>query len=323
MPDPTKATVSATQMSALLGVSTYLTKWMLYMEFTGQAQRDDTSSRMDWGKKMQPIILEQVANDQKLVVTPNGDDSYIRRGLLGCTRDATIWCPNRGPGALEIKCVFDYAVWMQKWGGGNNVPREYEIQLQQQMYVGEGEVGGLRPDGEGYIVLNDGKIKSYEWGLIAVWVCADLYYFERAPIYDLWNHFDHEATEFLSQVNGLNPPPKPFGNPIELRYLSELLPVNHGIGPLDLSGDYNHVKTSSDAAMYKDYKEQESGYKTSAEAIKTRLLAIAGQHSKVLLPCGVEVKISKAGKTGKKVEVYVPEYPTAPPPAPDTGALIG
>src|SRR6202030_4173403 len=124
---------------------------------------------MSWGTKLQPLIIEQVAQERGLEVIPN-DDTYVRRGLLGCTRDATIIAPGIGPGALEIKCVFDYRVWMQKWNGGKSVPREVEIQLQQQMYVGAATENVRTHMGD--------PLSSYKWGLIAVWVCADLYYFE-------------------------------------------------------------------------------------------------------------------------------------------------
>src|SRR6202030_946823 len=124
----------------------YLTKFMLYHKFAnGENIEKPADERMNWGKLMQPIIIKQVAQERGLEVIPNMDgatglDTYVRRGLLGCTRDATIIAPGIGPGALEIKCVFDYRVWMQKWNGGKTVPREVEIQLQVQMMVGHGEL---------------------------------------------------------------------------------------------------------------------------------------------------------------------------------------
>ena len=33
--------------------------------------------------------------------------------------------------------MFDYATWMREWGGGSHVPPMHEIQLQQQMMVGD------------------------------------------------------------------------------------------------------------------------------------------------------------------------------------------
>src|SRR6202030_2608549 len=174
MPDPERKTLSATESPALFGASPYVTRWMLYQKFAnGENIEKPADERMNWGKLMQPIIIEQVARERGLEVIPN-NDTYVRRGLLGCTRDATIIAPGIGPGALKIKCVFDYRVWMTKWNGGKTVPREVEIQLQQQMFVGDGD-SNLTPE-----VIE--KATPYNWGLIAVWVCADLYYFERQPI---------------------------------------------------------------------------------------------------------------------------------------------
>ncbi len=154
MPDPTKHTISATESPALLNASPYLTRWMLWQRFAnGIEPTRETNSRMEWGQKLQPLIIQQVAQERNLEVFPN-QDTYARRGLLGCTRDAIILSPEHGPGALEIKCVFDYEQWGRKWDTGKTVPRDIEIQLQQQMLVG---------DDSG----------SFAWGLIVVWVCAN------------------------------------------------------------------------------------------------------------------------------------------------------
>src|SRR5215471_5226736 len=212
MPDPERLTISATEMPALFGASPYLTRWMLYRKF---AHGDDTEkagdSRMDWGKKMQPLIISEVSAERGLEVQPN-PDTYVRRGLLGCTRDATIIAPGVGPGALEIKCVFDHKIWMTKWDGGRTVPREYELQLQQQMFIGETNEEGT----------TDGGF-SYKWGLIAVWVCAEMFYFERRPIVDLWDEMHRKAIGFFSDVSKKREP-DPFGVNVELPLLRKLFP---------------------------------------------------------------------------------------------------
>src|SRR5712691_5672649 len=206
MPDPNKTTISATESPALLGASPHLTRWMLWQKFAnGIEPKREESSRMEWGKAMQPLIIKRVAQERKLEVFPNGE-TYVRRGLLGCTRDATIISPDHGPGALEIKCVFDYEQWGRKWKGGAEVPREIEIQLQQQMYVGTG--GTQKSDG------------SFKWGLIVVWVCADLYYFERVPIDALWGRLEDESEQFFESVKRKDEP-DPFGAAVELPLLMQ------------------------------------------------------------------------------------------------------
>jgi len=91
VPDPLRQTISATEAPGLWNVSPYVTRWMLWQKFAkGIALDSDENSRMKWGKLLQPLIIAQAAEELKLDVIPNADDTYIRRGLLGCTRDATI-----------------------------------------------------------------------------------------------------------------------------------------------------------------------------------------------------------------------------------------
>jgi hypothetical protein len=231
-------------------------------------------------------------------VIPN-PDTYVRRGLLGCTRDATIIAPGVGPGALEIKCVFDYRVWMQKWDGGKTVPREIELQIQQQMYVGEG-------DTENY-----NAVDPYQWGLIVVWVCADLYYFERKPVPELWTDLERRAIGFFSDVRS-NREPDPFGHSVELPLLNKLYPMQPG-NVLDLSADPDHVKTAEKVSLYDYLKSQATGFKDSVEKHRVELLAIAKDAEYVKLPCGVNFRVKRVGKAGRTIDAYIPETPTAAP----------
>jgi len=307
MPDPNRLTLSATESPALFGASRYLTRFMLYHKFANGENIDKPADeRMNWGKLMQPIIIEQVAKERGLEVIPN-PDLYVRRGLLGCTRDATIIAPGIGPGALEIKCVFDYRVWMQKWNGGKTVPRDVEIQLQQQMYCGCGE------NAEGGIEIAPGVREgrgAYKWGLIAVWVCADLYYFERQPIHELWTDLERRAISFFSDVK-YKREPDPFGAAVELPLLTKLFPTEPE-KVLDLSADPDHVKTSEKVSMYVHYKSEKTGAAANEEKHRVELLALAKDAERVLLPCGVSYRVKKSGR-GKTIDPYIPETPTPAP----------
>ena len=268
MPDPTKATISATQSPGLFGVSPYVTRWMLWQSFAKGVNIDSPAdSRMTWGTKLQPLIVAQAAEDLKLEVRPNDGDVYHRRGLLGCTRDATIICPDRGPGALETKCVFDYRTWMADWQGGKVAPRHYEIQLQQQMAVGD-------------------ETRAYEWGVLAVWVAGDVHYFERKPIVDLWKRLADEAGAFFESVN-TGTEPDPFSVPIEIEWLVKLLPTEAG-KIIDLSEDTAAEVHSLAVRAYRDAKEQENAGKRTAEPLRAKLLALARDAEKVKLPGRIE-----------------------------------
>jgi hypothetical protein len=287
MPDQTRQTISATESPALFNVSPYVTRWMLWQRFARGLELDSApDARMTWGKKLQPLIIAQAAEDLKLHVVPNADDTYHRRGPLGCTRDATIICPDRGPGALETKCVFDYRTWMADWGGGASVPKHNEIQLQQQMLVGD-ETDGIGSD-------------SYGWGVIAVWVAGDVHYFERRPIEKLWRELANEAERFFLEVRGRQEP-DPFGAPIELPWLTELFPVVVG-KEIDCSDD---AALTEAAIQYRGAKEQESAGARTAESLRAKLLAVARDAETVLLADGWRARIRPHGK-GKRIVVSEP-----------------
>lgn len=295
MPDPDRKSVSASQVAALFNVSSYRTRWMLWQMFShGLLDEQPESSRMKWGKVLQLPILEQVAREWKFEVHPN--EAYVRNGLLGCTRDAVIVAPDRGPGAVEVKCVFDYDVWGSKWGGGKNVPREHELQLQTQMLVGDGNT-------------------SYNWGLIVAWVCADVFYYERVPIPELWQRIEFEALSFFRSIENNNEP-DPFGATIEIPWMSTLFPVREG-SVLDLSAAYEHVKTAEDVQQYKFHAQLTTSNSNAAEELKAKLLAIAKDNNEVRLPCGVRYMVRKHGK-GKRVFPFIPDVPLPPPPVPES-----
>jgi hypothetical protein len=287
MPDPTRQTISATEASGLWNVSPYVTRWMLWQRFANGVDIDSAEdNRMSWGKRLQPLIIEQAAADLKLQVIPNEGDKYVSRGLLGCTRDATIICPDRGPGALETKCVFDYRTWMTTWNEGHAPPRYHEIQLQQQMLVGE---------------LDEG---NYDWGVIAAWVCGDLYYFEREPIHDLWDKLNTEAYRFFQSVHDRQEP-DPFGAPIEVEWLTKLLPIERG-KVVDLSADQDAAAAADVARAYAQAKENESAGRKVAEPLRAKLLALARDAEEVWLPGAIKVKIGGNEKS-KRLSVFIPE----------------
>lgn len=309
MPDIEKKTISATQSPALFGVSPYVTKWMLWHHFANGLDLDEPEhSRMSWGKKMQPLVLQQAAEELRLEVTPN--DDYCRRGLLGCTRDAIVVCPDRGPGALESKCVFDYSVWMSDWAGGKSPPRHVEIQLQQQMYVGDGKT-------------------PFQWGVIPVWVCGETHYFERKPIPDLWKQLESGAAEFFADVEAKREP-DPFGVPIELPWLASLLPTVKG-NVVDLRNEPDAEQWAEKVSLYDHLKEEASAQSKAAEKLRAEILAFAKDAEEIALPGGVKLRITTVNTaarvqnvkayTSKRLNIFVP-YDAPVSTKPKMGELL-
>lgn len=289
MPDPKRQTISATEMSGLLGVSPYLTKWMLYQRFAkGIEPASPDHNRLDWGTKMEPLLLEQAAADLRLeVVTnrqPDGSQIYLRRGLLGCSRDADIYDPQRGPGALESKCCFDFKILMQEWDGGKTPPRQHEIQLQQQMYVGDGE-------------------KPYEWGAIALWCGGDMTYFHRKPMPDLWETFEREAQRFFDDVIA-GREPEPFGSPIEVPLLKTIFdkPSGEIIDAVERLGEVEATKLAQRIVDAEYQRAQRLAAEKVEEKVKAELLGLIKDADEMELPQGIRVKVSRSQRAGYQVK---------------------
>jgi hypothetical protein len=273
MPDPQRKTISATQSPALFNASPYITRWMLYRFLKGDEIDPVESGRMSWGKKLQPLVLEQAGTDLKLEIRPNFDNQYVRAKLspLGATVDATIMCPDRGPGAIETKCVFDYAVWMREWNGGKNPPRHYELQLQQQLLVGDGE-------------------KSYQWGVIAAWLAGEIKYFERKLLPQVADTLHANAMEMMEDVKR-GAEPAPFGSELEIPLLTKLFPLVPA-KTLDLRMHGDGARWAQHATMLVDFTAQQNFYSKAADDAKAKLRALAKDNELVLLPHGVTLKQS-------------------------------
>jgi hypothetical protein len=271
MPDPQRKTISATQSAALYNASPYITPWMLYHFLRGADIESAATDRMSWGLKLQPLVLEQAQQDLKLDINANFSQRYVtaKTEPMGYTADALIWCPDRGPGAVEVKCVFDYGVWMREWDGGKTVPRHHELQLQHQLTVGDGD-------------------KSYAWGVIAVWICGEIKYYERARDDAVSGDLQHRCREFMITVERAKEP-DPFGSSAELPILAKLFPIVKG-SELDLRNDPAGPKWAQLAANLKSYKDQESFYSKAAKDAREHLLVMARDNEIVRLP-GATLKL--------------------------------
>lgn len=309
MPDPTRKTLSATEIPALFDASPYLTRWMLYKKFAdGENIETEADGRMTWGNKMQPLLLAQAAEDLRFEVHPN--ETYVSNGLIGCTRDAEIICPDRGPGALECKCCFDYTVWMRDWGGGKSPPKHNEIQLQVQMKVGDGK-------------------SPYQWGVLSCWVGGEQRYFQREPLPELWAEIDKEAARFFDDVANKREP-NPFGAPVEMLLLNRLYPVRAGQS-VDFTVHPRAADLAEQVRLMTYHAGERGGHEKAEKAIKAMLKAMMGEAEEATFLHGIKVRQkqqSRAGYTVKPtsftvIEAFVPEStPAAEPPTKGSKMLL-
>lgn len=298
MPDVERKSVSASQIAALFDTSPYLTRWMLWHYLAGTPQpADDADERMKMGTRMEPLLLELASEDLRIEVTR--DQHYVRNGVIGCTRDARIHDPQRGPGCLETKCCFDYRQWMNRWSGGKAPPIDLELQLQAQMLVGDGTT-------------------PFNWGVLMCWVGGERKYFEREPKLDLWEEMKASATALLASV-AAGVEPDPFGSVIELPLLKQLFPRVERV-TLDLSAEPTAQELAESAAQLNWAREQHSFFGKLTDQIKAQLIACAKDNDTIALPEGVFVEIkktpTKASVINRKagVTTYVTVYRREAPP---------
>lgn len=306
MPDPKRKTVSATEASQLLNRSPYGTRFTLYNRFTGRTSEADQKvhSRMTWGLLMQPLIADEFAKAfPHIKLRGFKSRPYIRRDVLGYTGDLIGNSPELGGwGSVEIKCVFDYQVWMRDWNGGDNPPEHYETQLQTQMRVGTG------------------RGEPFQWGVIVAWVGADLYYFWRAPLAKLQDQLASEAGAFLKQV-AEEQEPNPLGDPMELEELRDVYPYEED-SVLDLRDDPAAWELMEMCRMLEFHKKRERVSKGAAQHFKAKLVAACHGNQRLLLPGRhiFEAKKSKSGALLTKV-VQLPGWEKEKRP-PDVGAEL-
>ncbi len=279
MPDKTKKTISATQVAALFDASPYVTRWMLYHHFKDDLAIDpDENSRMKLGRLVQRALLEQAADDLVFAVERNDDDNYVRNGLVGCTRDADVICPDRGPGTLELKVVWDYATWMTTWGGGVP-PRHIELQTQVQMMVGDGKT-------------------PFDWGVIAVCICGEMKYFHREPMKELWDDIAVRAEVFFADV-AVSLEPDAFGIPEEDALIARLYPS----ADPEKEQDIDDVDLGEAARMYAWANAERLSADKTQKSNKVKLLDATEDFGVTHLP-GADVYVKKS--QGKASVVTLP-----------------
>lgn len=289
MPDPERTSISSTEGPAILGLSPYQTRWMVMQRFIGNEIPKAGDNRMDWGKRMQPLILQAAAAELAIEIEPNAYDLYVRSGRLGCTVDAWSTAPDKGKGVIEVKCCFDYGTWMREWSGGKAPPRHVEVQVQQQMMVG------------------DGSGPPFTWGIIVVWVCGDLHYFNRQPIIELQTLLITEADKFFRDLDAGNYG-EPFGDPIEQPLIAKLFEVVPG-KVLDLSEEtHDNLHLAADVKALMDYTEARKFDEKNEKQFKGRIAAAMGDAEKMLLPKGVIVEASRITRNMKPQPAKVTKY---------------
>lgn len=131
--------VTSTEVSALYGLSPYLTEFELFhQKRDGVVVKIPENERMKWGKRLEAPIAHGVAEDMGWNIAKL--DVYMRDidARIGSSFDFEIASKSDGRGILEIKNVAELQ-YKRKWiddGNGNiEAPEHIEMQIQHQMEV--------------------------------------------------------------------------------------------------------------------------------------------------------------------------------------------
>lgn len=129
--------ITSTESPALFGLSPYATEYELYHNKANRIIVTlDENERMRWGKRLESVIAEGVAEDLGVTVKPFKD--YLRHSTvkgMGSSFDYLVVDHPDGPGLMEVKNV-DARIYRDKWSD-DEAPVHIETQVQHQMEVAD------------------------------------------------------------------------------------------------------------------------------------------------------------------------------------------
>jgi len=144
----------------------------------------------------------------------------------------------------------------------------------------------------------------YDWGIIAVWCCAEMHYFERTRDLQFAEDLLREARLFLNDVKE-NREPEPFGTAIELPYITTRWSNEKGKTLRLDEATADNLRLLERLQMYDHLTASAGNRESEAKKIKAELLATATDAECVYLPEGCNYRIRRCG-SGKMIVPYFP-----------------
>lgn len=126
-----RRSIGASEIAAVMGVSKWKTPVDLWQEKTGRRKPDPENSAMRWGKKLEPLILDEYeAVTQNPVVKRQLFLRDVNRPYLTATLDGMTAGSST---VVEAKSSSS----SDGWGdfGSDEIPEQYIVQVQQQMML--------------------------------------------------------------------------------------------------------------------------------------------------------------------------------------------
>lgn len=131
--------VTSTEVSALYGLSPYLTEFELFHNKRDNVVvRLEPNERMRWGNRLEAAIAHGAAEDQGWDISKLNVYMRDMDARIGSSFDFQINSKSDGPGILEIKNVdgLQYRrAWIDDGAGNIEAPEHIELQIQHQMEI--------------------------------------------------------------------------------------------------------------------------------------------------------------------------------------------
>lgn len=260
-----KQDVTATDISAMLGLSKFKSRFALWHEKKSGIVANEfvENERTKWGKRLQNVIAKGVCEDQGW----EGEDLglfYIRDEdtRLACSLDVLVTCPDRGKGLMEVKNVGNDA-FAASWTDAE-APVYYESQLMHELHMANKAGMDIR------------------WGVIVALVGGNnpkLYFRDYDP--EIGAMFDSEAVLFWHSIaHGEEPKPDYL---LDSKLLQKLRGAVVEKTAIDISTN-NRVYEL--IANYDEGSALEKQGKDIKEAAKAEILDIIGTADKALFNGG-------------------------------------
>lgn len=131
--------VTSTEVSALFGLSPYLTEFELFhQKRDAVVVKIEPNERMKWGNRLESAIAQGAAEDMGWNIAKLNIYMRDQAARIGSSFDFEIKSSANGPGILEVKNV-DWVQYQKNWiddGNGNiEAPEHIELQVQHQMEI--------------------------------------------------------------------------------------------------------------------------------------------------------------------------------------------
>ncbi len=126
-----RAGIGGSDAAAILGMSKFRTPLQVYLDKIGQAPETPETTEMRWGKKLEPLILEEYQELTGVEITPNVLVFHDKHPWMMGTLDAM----RADRRVVEAKCVgFNrFGEWGEE--GSDYVPTDYLLQVQHYLAV--------------------------------------------------------------------------------------------------------------------------------------------------------------------------------------------